>query len=225
MVAVLVSIVGLVIAAGAWSNRFLRQLGTSVLLDAERGYHIMLPQPDPGLRMPVNVAQDTIFLSPMEHGLRLTTGVELAGTEAPPDYTRARRMLGRPYTVRGPVVEGDRRGHQIGFPTANVAPENEVLPAPGVYAGHVLLLDDGGPARGTAYPAVTNVGRRPTFGSGDEITVEAHLIGYEGDLYGRRIDVAFEHHLREEQRFSDADALKQQIARDVAEARRRLVGA
>lgn len=84
-----------VISAGAWSKQFLRQLGTRILFDAERGYHIMLPQPDPGLRRPVNVYEDTMFLSPMQHGLRLTTGVELAGTEAPPDYTRARRMIGR----------------------------------------------------------------------------------------------------------------------------------
>ena len=85
----------LVVAAGAWSGKLLKQLGTRVLLDAERGYHIMLPQPEPGLRRPVNVAEDTMFLSPMQHGLRLTTGVELAGTEAPPDYTRARRMIAR----------------------------------------------------------------------------------------------------------------------------------
>ncbi len=85
----------LVVSAGAWSKTFLKQLGARILLDAERGYHIMLPQPDPGLRRPVNVYEDTMFLSPMEHGLRLTTGVELAGTEAPPDYTRARRMIKR----------------------------------------------------------------------------------------------------------------------------------
>lgn len=85
----------LVICAGAWSKEFMRQLGTDIIFDAERGYHIMLPQPDPGLRRPVNVYEDTMFLSPMQHGLRLTTGVELAGTEAPPDYTRARRMIGR----------------------------------------------------------------------------------------------------------------------------------
>jgi D-amino-acid dehydrogenase len=84
-----------VVSAGAWSKTFLRQLGTRILLDAERGYHIMLPQPDPGLRRPVNVYEDTMFLSPMQHGLRLTTGVELAGTEAPADFTRARRMIKR----------------------------------------------------------------------------------------------------------------------------------
>lgn len=85
----------LVISVGAWSKPFVRSLGTRVILDAERGYHIMLPQPEPGLRRPVNVYQDSMFLSPMQHGLRLTTGVELAGTDAPPDYTRARRMISR----------------------------------------------------------------------------------------------------------------------------------
>lgn len=85
----------LVVCAGAWSGTFMKQLGTRVILDAERGYHIMLPQPEPGLRRPVNVFQDSMFLSPMAHGLRLTTGVELGGTEAPPDYTRARRMITR----------------------------------------------------------------------------------------------------------------------------------
>lgn len=85
----------LVISAGAWSNKFLKQVGHSVLLDAERGYHIMLPQPDPGLNRPILIAQDTMFMSPMAHGMRLTTGVELAGTETPPDYTRARRMVSR----------------------------------------------------------------------------------------------------------------------------------
>ena len=85
----------LVISAGAWSKKFLKQLGVTVLLDAERGYHIMLPQPEPGLRRPVNLVEENMFLTPMQHGLRMTTGVELAGTEAPPDYTRARRMMSR----------------------------------------------------------------------------------------------------------------------------------
>lgn len=85
----------LVVAAGAWSGKLLAQIGVRVLLDAERGYHIMLPQPEPGLRRPVSLADDVIFVSPMQHGLRMTTGVELAGTEAPPDYTRARRMVSR----------------------------------------------------------------------------------------------------------------------------------
>ncbi len=131
-------------------------------------------------------------------------------------------MLGRPYTVRGTVVVGDRRGRTLGFPTANLDPETEVLPAAGVYAGHLRLIDDGDPPRGAELAAVTNVGRRPTFENGDVIHAEAHLIDFDGDLYGRRVDLSFEHHLRDERRFPDVDALRVQIADDVAEARRRL---
>jgi len=85
----------LVVAAGAWSGRLMAQIGVRVLLDAERGYHIMLPLPEPGLRRPVSVAEDVFFVSPMRHGLRMTTGVELAGVDAPPDYTRVRRIASR----------------------------------------------------------------------------------------------------------------------------------
>lgn len=103
-----------VIAAGAWSKHLLKRLGIRVLLDAERGYHVMLPLPENAPTRPVNVVEDTIFLSPMEHGLRLTAGVELAGTEAPPDYTRVRRMIGR----AARVIPGLRREEQsawLGF--------------------------------------------------------------------------------------------------------------
>ncbi len=93
---------------------------------------------------------------------------------------------------------------------------------------HLLLLilmarlDDGTPARGSSWPAVTNVGSRPTFESEGRVLAEAHLIDFEGDLYGRRIEVFFLHHLRPEQRFSGIEALREQIQADVLEARRRL---
>jgi riboflavin kinase/FMN adenylyltransferase len=135
---------------------------------------------------------------------------------------RANAMLGRPYAVRGTVAEGDRRGRTIGFPTANLESENEALPAPGVYAGWARLLDDGRPAQGTRWPVVTNVGIRPTFESDGRVLTEAHLIGFEGDLYGRRLEVFFLHHLRPEQRFNGIDDLRRQIEADVREARRRL---
>jgi len=133
----------------------------------------------------------------------------------------AARMLGRPFTIRGEVVTGDERGRGIGFPTANVAAENEVLPAAGVYAGALRLLDDGNPAEGASLPVVTNVGRRPTF-QGEEVRAEAHVIDWEGDLYGRRVELSFSLRLREERKFESVDALKAQIARDVDEARNRL---
>jgi riboflavin kinase/FMN adenylyltransferase len=135
---------------------------------------------------------------------------------------RANAMLGRPYAVRGTVAEGDRRGRTIGFPTANLESENEALPAPGVYAGWVRLLDDGEPALGSSWPAVTNVGSRPTFESEGRVLAEAHLIDFEGDLYGRRIEISFLHHLRPERRFSGIEALRTQIHADVREARREL---
>jgi riboflavin kinase/FMN adenylyltransferase len=137
---------------------------------------------------------------------------------------RANVMLGRPYTVRGMVVEGDRRGRGIGFPTANLEPENEVLPAIGVYAGRLQLLDQGDPARGWAGLAVVNVGTRPTFEGTGRVVAEAHLIDFDGDLYGRRVEIAFLKHLRAERRFEGVDALRAQIQADVAEARRRLEG-
>ena len=131
-------------------------------------------------------------------------------------------MLGRSYTVRGRIVEGDRRGRQIGFPTANIEPENEILPSAGVYSGRLRFLDDGSPAAGSEWLAVTNVGVRPTFGDEKRRVAEAHILDFDGDVYGRRIEISFAHTLRRERRFSGVDALREQIAKDVDEARRRL---
>ncbi|MEE8476000.1 MAG: bifunctional riboflavin kinase/FAD synthetase [Myxococcota bacterium] len=131
-------------------------------------------------------------------------------------------MLGRTYSVRGRVVEGDRRGRTLGFPTANLDPDNEVLPGAGVYAGEVGFLDPGNPAPGQRLPAVINVGTRPTFQESKRVTAEAHLIDFDGDLYGRQLEFSFRCHLRPERRFSDVEALKTQIGADVADSRRQL---
>ncbi len=126
----------------------------------------------------------------------------------------AAKLLGRPYLLRGRVVEGDRRGRALGFPTANVLPDERALvPGRGVYAGHVRIIG------GECYGACTNIGVAPTF-ERRESRVEAHLLGYEGDLYGKVIDVTFVERLRPEKRFSGLDELKGQIARDVAEAKK-----
>lgn len=138
------------------------------------------------------------------------------------EVEKANEMLGRSYTVRGVVVVGEQRGRALGFPTANLEAENEVLPAAGVYAGRARLLDPGDPEAGSSWAAVTNVGTRPTFEASGRMLAEAHLIDFEGDVYGRRIEVAFEHHLRAERRFDGVDALREQIRADVAEARRRV---
>jgi riboflavin kinase/FMN adenylyltransferase len=134
---------------------------------------------------------------------------------------KAKAMLGRSYTVRGSVAKGFQRGRDLGFPTANLEPENEVLPGPGVYAGSARLLDAAG---AEACPAVMNVGRRPTFEDDGQVLAEAHLIDFSGDLYARRLELAFDHHLRDELRFDGVEALRKQIRADV-EAARHLVGA
>jgi riboflavin kinase/FMN adenylyltransferase len=131
-------------------------------------------------------------------------------------------LLGRDYSVRGTVGKGEERGRTLGFPTANLELENEVLPALGVYAGRLRFLDDGDPAAGASFPAVTNVGTRPTFGASDRVVVEAHLIDFSGDLYGRRVELSFRFHLRPERRFAGKEALRAQIDADRDEARRRL---
>jgi riboflavin kinase/FMN adenylyltransferase len=131
-------------------------------------------------------------------------------------------MLGRNYTIRGEVVQGQRRGRELGFPTANLEPENAILPAPGVYAGRFRLLDEGDPARGTEWLAVTNIGVRPTFEDERRLVAEAHLLDFDGDVYGRRIELSFAHRLRSERRFEGVETLREQIARDVEEGRRRL---
>ena len=106
------------------------------------------------------------------------------------------------------------------WPTLNLAPENEVIPGLGVYAGHARLLSAAGAlAEGTRFAAVTNVGRRPTFKTDDPPLAEAHLLDFEGDLYGCRVELTFEARLRAEQRFPSVDALREQIARDVERGR------
>ena len=123
----------------------------------------------------------------------------------------ARRMLGRPYGVEGRVEHGAERGHQLGFPTANLHPQNRVIPRNGVYVTGTLI--DGKWRR-----SVTNVGVRPTFESAAEPSVETFVMNWSGDLYGDVVRVRFLHRLRDEQKFSSLDELKRQISKDVARA-------
>ncbi len=126
----------------------------------------------------------------------------------------ARRLLGRPPSVIGTVVRGDRRGSAIGIPTANLELHHAVRPPGGVYAAEV-------PLDGRLHLAVVNIGTRPTFREGGVETIEAHLLDYAGgDLYGRVLEVRFLGRLRDEQRFENIDSLKAQIAADIARARK-----
>jgi riboflavin kinase/FMN adenylyltransferase len=124
---------------------------------------------------------------------------------------RAGRLLGEPYVLSGEVVHGEERGRRIGFPTANLEPDPRyVTPPHGVYACI---------ANGTT-PAAVNIGVRPTFVTALGELVEAYLIDFDGDLYGTRLDLAFLHRLRGEERFDSVDALVEQMDRDVQRARR-----
>ena len=120
-------------------------------------------------------------------------------------------LLGHHYAIDGEVVRGDGRGRELGFPTANLVSANELLPAYGIYAS-IATLD------GLSHPAVTSVGVRPTIGDG-RLTVETHLLDGAHDLYGARMRLSFVRWLREEMKFDGLGPLRDQIARDAADAR------
>jgi riboflavin kinase/FMN adenylyltransferase len=121
-------------------------------------------------------------------------------------------LLGHPYAIDGVVVRGDGRGRTLGYPTANLATDNELLPPNGVYATTVRL-------DGVIYPSVTNIGVRPTFGDDGRAVVETHLLGAEMDLYGRSVGLGFVQRVRDERRFDSVDQLTAQIALDVQKTR------
>jgi len=132
-------------------------------------------------------------------------------------------LLGRPVEIDGAVVRGAGRGHRIGVPTANLTPDAELLPKGGVYATRARVLDAQGGVVAT-YAAALNVGSNPTFApaSAGGVTVEAHLLGFSGDLYGRRLRLEVLHRLRDERRFESVDALVAQIRADIEATRARL---
>jgi riboflavin kinase/FMN adenylyltransferase len=131
---------------------------------------------------------------------------------------RAGACLGSPFELRGPVAHGDKRGRALGFPTANLVPDPAlVYPGHGVYACRAAVRLDGD---WRWWPAATNVGVRPTFVTGRGLLVEAYLLGFEGDLYGRELRLAFLQRLRGELRFESVDELIDQMRRDVEDTRR-----
>lgn len=160
-------------------------------------------------------------------GLRLTetageaiSSTRVRGLVASGDVAGAALLLGRPHQVRGVVRTGDRRGRELGFPTANVhVPHDILLPADGIYAGWYLRAD------GSRHAAAISLGRRPTFYAGQpESLLEAFLLDFDGDLYGEEGRVEFVAHLREELRFDGVDALVEQMRVDVSDARAALAG-
>jgi riboflavin kinase / FMN adenylyltransferase len=140
-----------------------------------------------------------------------SSGVREALAKA--DFEQVRRWLGRPYSMTGRVVAGNRLGRTLGFPTANLQIERRRPPLQGIFAVRVHGAADG------ALPGVASLGTRPTVG-GEQTLLEAHLFDFSGDLYGREIEVEFVAKLRDEERFPSLDALVVQMHEDAAQARR-----
>jgi riboflavin kinase/FMN adenylyltransferase len=147
-----------------------------------------------------------------EHGIISSTRIRQSITAG--QVSAAAKDLGRYYTMTGPVVHGDGRGHLIQVPTANIAfPHSKVLPANGIYAGWAWV-------NGKKYPAATNVGVRPTFIPNlPAPTIEAHLLDFNRDLYGQHVTMEFVEYLRPEQKYDSVEALLDQIRMDVARTR------
>jgi len=125
----------------------------------------------------------------------------------------ASQMLGRDYSIAGRILEGDKLGRRLGFPTANLDPAGLAVPPSGVYAVHAIV-------RGQRYRAVLNIGTRPTLGDANPpLRIEAHLLNFTGELYGEEMELVFGEKLRDEQKFPSLDDLKAQIARDIARAK------
>ena len=121
-------------------------------------------------------------------------------------------LLGHHYAIDGSVVHGQHRGRGLGFPTANLCSDNELIPPRGVYATTVAL-------DGVVYPSITNIGQRPTFEEREESVIETHVLDLDKDLYGTKLRLGFVQRLRDEKRFEDVEALKRQIEGDRTHAR------
>jgi riboflavin kinase/FMN adenylyltransferase len=152
---------------------------------------------------------ETVVVPLVEVDGETVSSTRIRALVAAGDVGAAMRCLGAPFLLEGTVVEGDKRGRTLGFPTANIVPDEEyVYPGHGVYA-----------AFANGVPAAVNVGVRPTFETGRGLLIEAYLIDHDEDLYGRMLRIAFIARLRGERRFEDVDELVAQMGRDVEEAR------
>ena len=155
---------------------------------------------------------EVVQVEPLMHDHERYSSTAVRNALAQGEMERVEALLGRSYRIAGPVVHGFERGRTIGFPTANISvAADRALPALGVYATRVHVA-------GKHYVGATNIGRRPTFDFG-HISIETHLLDFEGDIYGERMELDIVHRLRGESAFASIDELKAQIARDVVEAR------
>lgn len=158
------------------------------------------------------VGFEVVQIEPLMHDHERYSSTAVRKALAAGDMERVTGLLGRNYTIGGPVVHGFERGRSIGFPTANISvAADRALPGIGVYATRAHVS-------GRAFGGATNIGKRPTFDAG-HVSVETYLLDFEGDIYGERMDLEVIHRLRGEAAFPGIDELKAQIARDVESAR------
>jgi len=151
-------------------------------------------------------------VKPVEIDGRIVSSSRIRRLLAEGHLEQARRMLDRPYRIRGTVIRGAGRGTELGYPTANLAGTETLLPGEGIYAGRAM-------ADGRVWPAAISLGPNPTFDEG-ALKIEIHLVGYEGSLYGRRLEVDFLARLRDIDRFHSVGELVAQMDRDVAMTRK-----
>jgi len=154
---------------------------------------------------------EVVIAQPVEIGGRIVSSTSVRTAIAEGRVEEGSRLLGRPFALTGEIRRGEGRGRTILFPTLNLQPEQELLPMNGVYATESFVA-------GGSYPSVTNVGTRPTF-DGSGITVESHLLGGELSIMSGPMGVRFHKRLRDEQKFSRPAELRDQIARDIEQAR------
>jgi riboflavin kinase / FMN adenylyltransferase len=163
---------------------------------------------------------DVSVIPPVTVGSGTCTSTKVRDLVATGHAADAAALLGRPFEIEGRVVRGAGRGRRLGFPTANVAPDGELSPLIGIYAARARVLDGGGSAK--LHLAALSVGRNPTFADGNAnspVTIEAYLLDFDDDLYGRRVRIEVGERLRDEQRFDSVGALVAQIETDVARVR------
>jgi riboflavin kinase/FMN adenylyltransferase len=158
---------------------------------------------------------ETVVVPLVEHAGEPVSSSRIRELVSAGDVTAAAGFLGSAYRLVGDVRPGDARGRELGMPTINLGlPPESVIPAPGIYAGRAH-----GETLGTNVPAAISIGVRPTFEDAGDLRVEAHLIGFDGDLYGEHVTLEFLKRLRDEVKFDSADELVEQMREDVRQTR------
>ena len=160
------------------------------------------------------LGKEAVTVPPVRDSLVTVSSSEIRRAVASGDMERAARMLGTPFSLRGEVIPGKQLGRTLGFPTANmVLPEGRLTPLTGVYCTETVV-------DGRLYPSVTNIGTHPTVDMGAVCNAETHLIGFEGDLYRKPIEVRFLRYLRREKKFDSPEELREQLKKDKERARK-----